>query len=201
MAIAFHPIALSELAAPVCYMKPSQTLPDHVTPTSPAVDVMTDLRLTSAVTVSPAKTVDDALQVMVHKGVRLLLVEDLEGKVMGLITSSDIQGEKPMRYSQESGVMHSEILVGDIMTPIQQIEVMKIEDVRASHVGDVVKTLTNVGRQHALVIEQYEGDEGDTGVVIRGIFSTTQISRQLGVPIHPTEQAQTFVELEMAIAH
>ncbi len=198
MAIAFHPIALSELNGPVRYIKPSQVLPDHVMPTSPAFDVMTDLCLTSAITVSPAKTVDDALQVMVHKGVRLLLVEDLDGKVMGLITASDIQGEKPMRYSQESGVMHSDILVGDIMTPIQQIEVMRIEDVRASHVGDVVKTLTGAGRQHALVIESREGD---MGMLIRGIFSTSQISRQMGMPIRPTEKAQTFLELEMAIAH
>lgn len=198
MAIAFHPIALSELNGPVRYIKPSQVLPEHVTPTSPALDVMTDLRLTTAVTVSPAKTVDDALQIMVHKGVRLLLVEDLDGRVMGLITSSDIQGEKPLRYSQESGVMHSDILVADIMTPIQQIEVMRIEDVRSSHVGDVVKTLTSADRQHALVVET---QEGDMGVLIRGIFSTSQISRQIGMPIRPTEKAQTFLELEMAIAH
>lgn len=198
MSLAFHPIKLSELSGPVKYVRPEQVLPEHVTPTSPAMDVMTDLRLTTAVTVSPAKSVDDALQMMVHKGVRLLLVEDLETNVMGLITASDIQGEKPLRFSQESGIRHSEILVRDIMVPINQIEVMDVDEVRHSHVGDIVKTLTRAGRQHALVIEHKEGDQG---IYIRGIFSTTQISKQMGMPIRPTEKAQTFVELEMAIAH
>jgi len=198
MPIAFHPIQLTILSGPVNYARPQQVLPEHVTSSSAAVDVMTDLTLTTAVTVSPARTVDDALQVMVHKTVRMLLVEDLQCRVMGLITSNDIQGEKPMLFSQESGIKHAEILVRDIMVPISNIEVMDFSEVSHSQVGDIVKTLTLAGRQHALVIEQREGDQG---VLIRGIFSTSQISRQLGIEIQPTEKAQTFVELEAAISH
>lgn len=198
MPIAFHAIQLSTLSRPVSYVRPQQVLPDHVTSSSPAVDVMTDLKLTTAVTVSPAKTVDDALQIMVHKGVRMLLVEDLQSRIMGLITASDIQGEKPMLYSQESGVTHSEILVRDIMVPIDSIEVMDYSEISHSQVGDIVKTLTQAGRQHALVTEQRNSDQD---ILIRGIFSTSQISRQMGVAIQPTEKAQTFMELENAIAH
>jgi CBS domain containing-hemolysin-like protein len=197
MPIAFHPIPLSLLSGPVGYVRPRQVLPEQVTASSPAVDVMTDLGLTSAVTVSPAKPVDDALQIMVHKGVRMLLVEDLQCQVMGIITASDIQGEKPMLVSRESGVTHSEVLVRDIMVPIVEIEVMNFKDVSHSHVGDIVKTLTQAGRQHALVVEGVNGDQ----TMIRGIFSTSQISRQMGIPIEPSEKAQTFVELESAIAH
>ena len=198
MPIAFHPIELKTLNGPVNYLKPKQVLPEHVSPTSPAPDVMTDLTLTTAITVSPAKSVDDALQVMVHKGVRMLLVEDLQARVMGIITATDIQGEKPMLFSQESGVRHSEILVRDIMVPIGQIEVMNFTEVRRAQVGDIVKTLTRAGRQHALVIEELEGDQG---VLLRGIFSTSQIGRQMDIPIKPSEKAQTFMELETAIAH
>jgi CBS domain containing-hemolysin-like protein len=197
MPIAFHPISLSLLSGPVGYIRPKQILPEQVTASNPAVDVMTDLGLTLAITVSPAKTVDDALQVMVHKGVRMLLVEDLQCQVMGLITASDIQGEKPMLFSRESGVKHSEVLVRDIMVTIDEIEVMDFNDVSHSHVGDIVETLTKAGRQHALVVERVNGDQ----TMIRGIFSTSQISRQMGKPIEPTAKAQTFVELESAIAH
>ena len=198
MPIAFHSIPLTLLNGPVGYLRPRQVLPEQVTGNSSALDVMTDLALTSAITVSPAKTVDDALQVMVHKGVRLLLVEDLHCRVMGLITTSDIQGEKPMLYSRESGVKHSEILVRDIMVPIDEIEVMDFKDVVHSKVGDIVKTLTLAGRQHALVVEHHTGDRE---AMIRGIFSTSQISKQMGIPIEPSEKAQTFVELETAITH
>jgi CBS domain containing-hemolysin-like protein len=198
MPIAFHPIPLGLLKGPVGYIRPRQVLPEQVTADNPAVDVMTDLKLTAAVTVSPAKTVDDALQVMVHKGVRMLLVEDLNSRVMGLITATDIQGEKPMLYSRESGVKHSEILVRDIMVPIGEIEVMEFGNVEDSLVGDIVATLTQAGRQHALVVEPRDGDS-DT--LIRGIFSTSQISKQMGIPIEPSTKAQTFVELETAITH
>ena len=198
MPIAFHPIPLTTLSGPVNYTRPQQILPEHVTSTSPAVDVMTDLALTGTVAVSPAKTVDDALQIMVHKNVRMLLAEDLYCRVMGLITSTDIQGEKPMLFSREAGVKHSEILVRDIMIPINEIEVMDFNDVSHSQVGDIIKTLTQAGRQHALVTEQRNGDQG---VLIRGIFSTSQISRQMGIQIKPSEKAQTFVELETAITH
>jgi len=198
MPIAFHPIRLNTLNGPVNYVRPQQVLPEHVTADSPAVDVMTDLKLTTTVTVSPAKTVDDALQIMVHKGVRMLLVEDLQCRVMGLLTATDIQGEKPMLFSQNSGVKHAEVLVRDIMVSIGDIEVMDFSDVSHSQVGDIVKTLTQAGRQHALVTELRGGDQG---VLIRGIFSTSQISQQMGIPIKLSEKAQTLVELEAAIAH
>ena len=198
MPIVFHPIELTTLNGPVNYLKPKQVLAEQVTSTSPAVDVMTDLTMTTAVTVSPAKSVDDALQVMVHKEVRMLLVEDLQARVMGIITATDIQGEKPMLFRQESGVKNSEVLVRDIMVPIGDIEVMKFADVTHAQVGDIIKTLTRAGRQHALVTEELEGDQG---ILIRGIFSTSQIGRQMGIPIKPSEKAQTFMELETAIAH
>jgi len=35
---------------------------------------------------------------------------------------------------------------------------------------------------------------------VRGIFSTTQIGRQLGVPIHGFEVAHTFAEIGAGLA-
>jgi hypothetical protein len=36
--------------------------------------------------------------------------------------------------------------------------------------------------------------------IVRGIFSATQIGRQLGVPIHGFEVAHTFAEIEAGLA-
>jgi hypothetical protein len=127
----------------------------------------------------------------------MLLVEDLECLVMGLITANDLQGEKPMLFSQAAGIRHAEVLVRDIMIPISSIEAMDFNAVRHARVGDIIETLTQAGRQHALVIEKEEGHEE----VIRGIFSTSQIGRQMGISINPSEKAQTFIELAKAIAH
>lgn len=70
-----------------------------------------------------------------------------------------------------------------------------MKDVEDAKIGDIVATLRGAGRQHAIVL-----DEDDRGrAILRGIFSTTQIARQLGVAIEPDGKAQTFAELERAL--
>jgi hypothetical protein len=86
--------------------------------------------------------------------------------------------------------------VRDIMTPAERLETLSIHDVTAARVGDIVQTLKRTGRQHALVAERTT-----QGPVIRGIFSASRISRQLGVPVETTGIAYTFAELEAALSH
>jgi hypothetical protein len=55
--------------------------------------------------------------------------------------------------------------------------------------------MKRVGRQHALVVDlDSEGNQ-----TLRGIFSTKQISKQLGIKIDTAEIARTFAELEEAL--
>ena len=56
--------------------------------------------------------------------------------------------------------------------------------------GDIVATLKDMGRRHALVVDHDE--EGRQKV--RGIFSARQISTQLGHQIETVEVAKTFAE-------
>ena len=73
---------------------------------------------------------------------------------------------------------------------------MSLADVLRSEVGHVVATLKACGRQHALVVESETG-----GVqTLRGIFSASQIARQMGIPLQTTEVVRTFAEIEAAIA-
>jgi len=62
-------------------------------------------------------------------------------------------------------------------------------DVQSRH---VVATLRRAGRQHTLVVEQNSNGQQ----VVRGLFSATQIARQLGVAIQTDEVARTFYEIE-----
>jgi hypothetical protein len=50
-----------------------------------------------------------------------------------------------------------------------------------------------VRRQHLMISE-------DEGRRIRGLFSATQIARQLGVELQTTEVARTFADIEAALA-
>jgi hypothetical protein len=93
-------------------------------------------------------------------------------------------------------VRRSELLVADIMTPLDAVEAVKLEDVHAAKVGHVVASLQQAGRHHMLVIESLAG--GDAR--IRGIFSATQIARQLGLALQINEVARTFAEVEQTLA-
>jgi hypothetical protein len=85
------------------------------------------------------------------------------------------------------------------MTPAGRIEVIELDDVRHARVGDVVATLRHVARQHALAVEEDRTAGGQR--VVRGIFSLTQIARQLGLPPQPVHDiGRTFAEIEAAIS-
>jgi len=167
---------------------------------SPATEVMTDLHRVSAVTIDRNVSIDDATHAMTTHGVRALFVVDDAREVSGIITSTDTLGEKPMRFAQARSIRHGEVLVRDIMTPAERLEILDLDAVRSARVGDVIATLRLAGRQHALVVET-DPDTAAVRKVIRGIFSLTQIARQLGIPPqHVHDIARTFAEIEEVIA-
>lgn len=183
------------LRAGASFCRYGQGLPERVTPDSCAVDVMTDLKRVKAVTIRPDAAMDTALQKMIHAEVRLLLVTDNEDNVLGVITARDILGEKPVYYLARTRGRREDLLVEHVMTPNEKIQALHIDDVLRASVGDIILTLKEAGRQHALVLENPRGG----AYVIRGIFSTTQIGKQLGVDIQPTGKVQSFAELEAVL--
>lgn len=177
------------------FIRPAQVLPGRVTLEDPALNVMTDLQKVSVITVRAKTPLEKAHDKMKRYGVRTLLVLDESDKVLGLLTTTDILGEKPMRFLQQMGGTHADIIVRDIMTPQRELEVLNWQDVSSAKVGHVLATLKAAGRQHAMVVEEREG----VPQAVRGIFSATQIARQLGVKIEITEVARTFAEIEAAL--
>jgi signal-transduction protein with cAMP-binding, CBS, and nucleotidyltransferase domain len=165
----------------------------HVTLDDAALEVMTDLKQVPAATTTPDEPIVEANRVMMRRGVRLLFVIDADGSVQGVITATDLLGEKPVRFMQERGIAHSEIRVSDIMTPASMLEAIDVQDIASMRVGHVVATMRAVRRQHLMVSE-----EG--GRRIRGLFSATRIARQLGVELNTTEVARTFADIEAALA-
>lgn len=186
----------SNLAVQDCHVADPMN-PGPVSEDSPAIAVMTDLRRIPAASIEPDASIAHTNQRMIARGVRLLFVTDDDGCVLGLITSTDILGERPLTTATARGLHVDELTVRDIMTPVEQVDAVNINDVLHAEVGHVVATLKDHGRQHALVLER--DDLGRT--IVRGIFSTSQIARQLGTVIQTPEIARSFSEIEHAIAH
>ncbi len=168
-------------------------LPQLVHLDSPALEVMTDLRVVHVVTIGPEVSIDEALETMETRGVRLLLVTGESDHILGLITARDIQGEKPIKIAQESRISHSAITVKAVMTPRSSIEVLNMLSVRNARVGHIVATLQELARRHALVVDV---DPETKAQCVRGIFSTSQISKHLGVnAAEVVTRASTLAEI------
>lgn len=191
----YHALSPRKLEPGAGYAQPSQRVPNVVRHDSPATDVMTDLTRVVAVIILPGDSVDEAHHRMIQRGVRLLLVVDQDRRVHGVVTANDVLGEKPVTVAVQRGVPHSEVQVRDVMTPADALQVLTFEDVAGATVGHVIASLKSAGRQHGLVVD--EDAKGRQRV--RGIFSATQIARQLGVSITTSAVARTFAEIETAL--
>lgn len=117
----------------------------------PALEVMTDFKKVTAITISSWESIETANQRMIQKGIRTFFVVDAHDYLVGLITASDILGETLIQYIQSFGGQRKDITVEDIM----------------------------VSRENT----------------VRGIFSLTQIARQLGIDIQIHELDHTFAEI------
>lgn len=86
-------------------------------------------------------------------------------------------------------------MVADIMTLRSKLEALLMEDVLNARVGDIIATLRQVNRQHAIVVDSNPATGAQT---VCGIFSLSQIGLQLGLDIDPARQPTTYAELEQA---
>jgi len=184
------------LALKARYCRPPQLI-QKVTLGSPALAVMTDLGRVAAITTGPDLSIEAAYQRMIDAGVRLLLVVNGDQHVLGVITVGDILGEKSSKHQRQKGDVLGEMQVQDIMTRQVNLEVLNLRDVFRARVGDIVATLRFFNRQHALVVER---DGESDAQRIRGIFSATQIGRQLGMKVVPGEMASIFAKLDTALS-
>lgn len=189
------------------FRRPTQPRVERVTLESPALDVMTDLMRVSPATIRPQAPLAGANQFMMTRGVRLLLVIDEEREtVLGVITATDLLGERAMQVAVERGLRRDELTVADIMTPAARVQVMAFGYVQGARVGHVFESMRRTGRQHALVIDYDELPPPQPlappakRAMVRGIFSVSQMAYQLGIAPPPGgEIASTFSEIEAAL--
>lgn len=205
----FLPLPVTALAQGIRLHHPAQHLPERVTLESSALDVMTDLKQFAALTIEPEASIEAANAEMIRHGVRLLFVTDAQDGLLGLITATDILGEKVVQAMQTREVSREEVLVREIMTAHAYLEAINMADVRGAKVGHVLSTLKRAGRQHAIVVEVHEPTFHETLAALPhpiplqtvcGLFSTTQIARQLGLQLQSLEVGATFAEFETLLA-
>jgi predicted transcriptional regulator len=160
-----------------------------------AISVMNDHRIEKAPTSNLKTSLDAASKKMANEKSSLLLVENNDGQIVGLISSADISGEKPIQFINDTKKKRDEIKIGHLMTSINDMPVLNIQDVLKAKIGDVLHTLNEIGSEYILVTTQEENETR-----IRGIFSARNIARSLNIFFSPSPGAKTFAEYSRALS-
>jgi CBS domain-containing protein len=142
----------------------------------PALLAVTDFAREHPATVDEERQIDDALADMVRLGVRALLVVR-DQRITGLITSYDIQGEKPMQFLQSSTYnQHKDLSVAHIMTRWDDLLAVEWDHLKTAHAGDLLAVLEEAGVTHLLVVDSSVKGQAPT---VRALVSKARLLRQL----------------------
>lgn len=145
-------------------------------PGDPAIYAITDFTREHPVTVDEERQIDAALDDMIRLGVRALLVVR-DQRIVGLITSYDIQGERPLQFLQASTYnRHQDIRVGHIMTPWHKLLAVDWDSIQAACAGDLLHVLEEAEMTHLLVIER---NKKSASPIVRALVSRARLARQL----------------------
>ena len=187
--VAIQPIPLE---ADVSYLHPPSA-PAIAHWDDAALQVMVDFKYVKAETIGADETIDTALAAMKSCSYHALLVIDKNDKIVGLISSEDLLGEKPLKAIQERRIARADISVRMVMTPQRELVAIDLENLRHAKVGHIVTTLHARKQHYALAVKV---DEANKQQVVRGLFSLSVITKQLGVDVvSDVPEAHSIAEL------
>lgn len=142
---------------------------------------LTDFRSEYPITVGANSSIDDALGHMHRLAVHALLVTqdetgEVDSQVVGLITAYDIERERPHRCPRATGLsVRKHVRVVDIMTPWNELSLVKYESLQTLTAFDVYEMFQGTGLTHLLVVEIH----GDESAVARGLLSRAALTKRL----------------------
>ena len=186
----FHPLPLASITGSprLTEAQPRASLAE------PAIGLMTDLSHAPCVMADHMDALEPTLHTMVSAHVHMAFVTDVNERVIGLITTQDLQGEKPLQRAMADHVRFQELNLEQLMTPVARWPAISSAAVARARVGDVVCTLQEQSLRYLLVI-----DHEPEGPVLRGLFSARQMEAALGMEIRADLHSRNFAELEQVL--
>lgn len=160
---------------------------------TPALEVFTDFTARQPEKVFPDVKADVALEQMKQANVKSLLVIDEENnEVLGMISSRLLQSVQAGIVAQEQDVSPKDLTVGMMMTKANTLHTLNYKDLENARVGHIIRLIHDLNVYHLLVIDRCKEDDID---MVRGIFSASRISRQIGEDITGDLHAESLAEI------
>jgi len=158
---------------------------------SPATTFFTDFKLTQPLVVESTISADMARLLMLKSHVKLKLVVDANNKFLGVVSLEDVNDQN-VTAMQSKKIKRESITVEDVMVPKSKISGFNYSEIEKADIETVIHHLKDNGQQHCLVLD-------DNSNKIRGIFSASDISRKLGLPIN-VQDTSNFYKVFSAVA-
>lgn len=142
---------------------------------------LTDFQREYPITVDTNTLIEDALAHMNRLSVHALLatrgeLEGVDPQVAGLITSYDIERERPRSLSRVTAMRPRKLVtVGEIMTPRDELSLVKYESLQTLTALDLYEMFQGTGLTHLLVVEK----RGADSAVARGLLSRATLAKRL----------------------
>lgn len=147
---------------------------------SSALAFFTDFTLTKPLVIESGISAVDTIQLMKKAHVRMKLVLNSHGDLIGIVSADDLI-ERKIVQKINKGESRQDLSITDFMTPREKLGVLHFNELKNATIAQVIKTLKDSGQQHCLVIDPNAG-------LIRGLFSVSDISRKLKIPIDVQDQ-------------
>lgn len=170
---------------------PTESHQQRVTLKSSALEVFTDFKRVEPQVVDSSTTAIETQKLMIQAHVRLKFVVDKNDHLIGIISTDDLL-ERKIVQQVARGVKRDEIMVVDLMRPKRDLVALDINEIQGASIGDVVALLQDSHQQHCLVQDTADHK-------IRGIFSASDISRKLKLPIE-IHESSSFSAVFKAVA-
>lgn len=151
---------------------------------SPALDFFTDFHDTTPLVIPASMPAVQAHTLMRQSHVRMKFVVDRARQFIGVVCAEDLIERKIVMKVSE-GYAREEIPVSEFMTHKKTMKALDFNEVATALISDVIAVLKQSGQQHCLVVDQASHK-------IRGIFSASDISRKLHLPIDIQQQSSFY---------
>ena len=148
---------------------------EGLTTESPALHFFTDFKKVKPLVIESTVSAVEVKRLMQKAHVRLKFVLNESGHFVGIISADDLIDRKIVQKVSE-GLKRDDIALTELMTPKRDLKALDYQEVAKASISEVISKLKDSGDQHCLVVDCDNHK-------IRGIFSASDISRKLHLPI------------------
>lgn len=149
---------------------------------SPAIHFFTDFHTVHPKIIRSSVSAQQALNTMIKTHVRMMLVVDTDRQFLGMVTAQDVSEQNIITTAVQQHEKPEDVPLTDLMKRKQDLLALRFKDIQDVNIGEIVEFLQDNHSQHCLVIDSET-------TLLRGIFSASDISRKLQLPINIQEQS------------